>query len=369
MTQLRVAAFASRPRRAGWALGLSLSLAAWGLSACDEAGIEGDGGDDSGGTGGGDARDGGSNGDGLDRVADGAADAAAATQVLRFRAQVGDRPFSCDATYEGLGTTGTTVAPLDFRLYVSGVELLTDTGASVPFQLVRDGVWQTNEVAMLDFEDKSGTCANGTQPTNRELRGTVAPGTYRGIQLTIGVPFALNHGNPATAPSPLNLTTMSWSWNTGMKFVRVDVRPMRDGGASVDGGMGGAVDGGDAGAVEGGGAPAGGGHGAGHGGGAFNVHLGSTECMGDAQDGGVTRCGRPNRGAVRIVGVDPFATTFVVDLEALLSGSDVSKDTGGAPGCMSGATDPECPPILERLGVNPASGEGEFATQRFIRAE
>jgi uncharacterized repeat protein (TIGR04052 family) len=39
----------------------------------------------------------------------------------------------------------------------------------------------------------------------------------------LGVPFALNHLNPLTQPSPLNLPAMFWSWRAGYKFLRLDL--------------------------------------------------------------------------------------------------------------------------------------------------
>ncbi len=78
--------------------------------------------------------------------------------------------------------------------------------------LEQDGVWQHEDVALLDFENKAGACANGTVELNTSVRGTVPAGTRSsGLRFKLGVPFALNHANAATAPSPLNLTAMFWN--------------------------------------------------------------------------------------------------------------------------------------------------------------
>ena len=47
----------------------------------------------------------------------------------------------------------------------------------------------------------------------------------------------------------------------------------------------------------------------------------------------------------------------MVDLSALLAGSDIGHDQGMAVGCMSGPDDPECGPVFERLGLSLQSGE------------
>lgn len=221
--------------------------------------------------------------------------------------------------------------------------------------LTDDGKWQFRGVGLLDFEDKSGTCANGTADVNSVLKGTAPSGAYVGVKLKIGVPFDLNHADVATAPSPLNLSGLFWSWNGGYKFARIDGRsPVTDGGMGMDSGMG--VDAGMDGSMM---SP-----------GVFSIHLGSTECQGDPQRGGaVTSCGRPNVGEVTLTGFDPTKKPILVDYKALVAGNDLTMDMGGAPGCMSGATDPECPNILTHLGVDPSTGQPDAAKQTLFRVE
>ena len=78
---------------------------------------------------------------------------------LRFAAVVGAEPFACTKTF----TVGAVeLEPLDFRLYVHGVQLVDADGGTWPVTLGDDGLWQDGAVALLDFEDKSGTCVNGT---------------------------------------------------------------------------------------------------------------------------------------------------------------------------------------------------------------
>lgn len=47
-----------------------------------------------------------------------------------------------------------------------------------------------------------------------------------GIQ--IGVPFSLNHVNPLTQSHPLNVSNMFWSWQSGHKFMRLDMKSEQD---------------------------------------------------------------------------------------------------------------------------------------------
>lgn len=274
------------------------------------------------------------------------------TVAVAFEARVGDTPFSCSAPATGMGTTHATIEPLDFRVYVHDVRLIGAAGEDVPLVLIDDGKWQYEGVALLDFEDKSGTCANGTTEVNTVLKGTAPAGTYTGLKFKIGVPFELNHADVATAPSPLNLSGLFWSWNGGYKFARIDGRtPPLDGGIDTDAGM--EMDGGmhmDP--------------------GVFSIHLGSTECQGEPETGDtVTACGRPNVGEVVLTGFDPTTKKIFADYKALVSGTNLAMDMGGAPGCMSGATDPECPSILSHLGVNPSTGQPDATQQTLFRVE
>jgi uncharacterized repeat protein (TIGR04052 family) len=251
--------------------------------------------------------------------------------MVMFDARVGDKPFKCTDTYAGLGTTAAEVKISDFRLYVHDVTLHQKGGADVPVDLVQDGLWQYKNVALLDFEDKTGACSNGTAETNVSITGAAPAGTYDGLSFKVGIPFALNHADVASAPSPLNLSGLFWSWNSGYKFVRIDAAPT--------------------------------------GFGPFLVHVGSTDCQGDFADGGVSACDRPNVAQVNLSGFDLDHNMVVVDYAALVAGSDLSKNVGGAPGCMSGPTDPECPAIFSRIGIDITDGSLHPDQQKLFRLE
>lgn len=248
--------------------------------------------------------------------------------AVAFEAKVGDQPFACTSTYAGMGTTGTTLTPQDLRLYVHDVRLVNDAGDEVALA-VTDNDHQLDGVALLDFEDKTGTCANGTPAVHTEISGTAPEGTYTGLRFTLGVPFEANHQNPATAAPPLDDTTMFWNWQGGYKFLRLDS-------ATTGLGQG------------------------------FFVHLGSTGCDGDPATGGVTACANQNRPAVALDGFDPTSEAVIVDVAALLADNDLDADQGGAPGCMSGGQDPECAPIFSRLGL--PFGQNAAGTQSLFRA-
>jgi uncharacterized repeat protein (TIGR04052 family) len=239
---------------------------------------------------------------------------------IGFEARVGDKAFSCADTYDGLGTGATQARLVDFRFYVHDVRLIDGGGAEVPVTLKQDGLWQYQDVALLDFEDKGGACDNGTVETNHVVVGTVPAGTYKGVAFKLGVPDTINHADVAVAASPLNLSGMFWNWQGGYKFVRVDAMPTDPTLAT------------------------------------FNMHLGSTGCTGDPAMGDQVTCSRPNIADVVFDAFDAKSQKIVFDYAALVASSDIGADAGGAPGCMSGNMDPECGPIFTALGLDLATG-------------
>ncbi|MEO1067643.1 MAG: MbnP family copper-binding protein [Cyanobacteria bacterium J06638_6] len=254
--------------------------------------------------------------------------------TINFAAQVGEATFACGETYE-LGLASTPVSAMDFRFYVSQVAMLDADGNEVPLVLQQDGRWQHQDVALLDFEDKSGACANGTPETRTQVIGSVPAGDYTGLKFTLGVPFNLNHIDSTLAPSPLNLTSMWWNWNAGYKFARIDLMPMADMAQVRQDG-----------------------HGSGHGGAdhgsaaqAFAIHLGSVGCQMDAAEAPVV-CSIPNRAEVVMADFDPEQDVVIADLAALVDTTNLAKNAENTVvGCMSSPADGDCAGIMQMLGL------------------
>ncbi|MBS1793225.1 MAG: metallo-mystery pair system four-Cys motif protein [Acidobacteria bacterium] len=249
--------------------------------------------------------------------------------VINFQAVVGDRAFDCRETYAGIGTTGSKMTVSDFRFYVHDVRLTDAKGRETPVALTNDGKFQTEKVALLDFENGEGNCASGTKELNTTLRGTAPKGRYTGVKFRIGVPEELNHLDPTLQPSPLNLSKMLWSWQMGYKFARIDTKTS--------------------------GRPNG-----------YVLHLGSTKCETDAATQ-KTVCRVENRPEFAFAKFDPAQDSVKVDLKALFAGANVDvNQENTAAGCMSFEGDGDCGPIFKNLGL---SFEGAAAPkQTFMRA-
>jgi uncharacterized repeat protein (TIGR04052 family) len=252
--------------------------------------------------------------------------------TINFRATVGRQPFVCGTKYPGLGRTGAEAWATEFRFFVHDVVLFRADGSAEPVTLEQDGRWQAGGIALLDFEHGEGPCSNGTPEERHMMTGTVPAGDYTGVRFTVGVPFEQNHLELATQPSPLNLSRMFWSWSTGYKFMRVDLRAQRpDTAATVP----------------------------------WMIHLGSTGCSPTGAGVSPSRCVQENRAVIALDTFDPARDAIVLDLAALVADADLlTNQERTAAGCMSGTTDLDCAPIFAALGL----GHGETRAPKGQRA-
>jgi uncharacterized repeat protein (TIGR04052 family) len=262
---------------------------------------------------------------------------------LRFVAEVNGQAFECGQSYKNIGTTRSTMTPTDFRMFVSQVQLLTVEGKAVQVQLVQDKAWQLDAIALLDFENAQGPCGNGTSAMNTVVRGTVPAGQYTGVKFKVGVPFERNHGDPTVAPAPLSSTAMFWTWQAGYKFIKFDAatsgRPMHAAQSAA--------------------------HGSANASG-FSVHLGSTLCAAPARTQAPSACQNPNLIDVTLTDFDIKKNQVVVDIGKVLAGANVDVNAPNtSPGCMSFPKDPDCPPIMNALGLA-YDGKAPSGTQQFI---
>ena len=239
-----------------------------------------------------------------------------ASVVIPFVPVFGAERLACAQTAGGVQLS-------DLRLYVSDIKLLTQSGDSVDVRLDTTGPWQQPDLALLDFEDGSGACENGTAETNMALRGLVEPDDYHGLQFTVGVPFDRNHADPLQAVAPLGDAAMHWHWRAGYKFIRAGIRTPDDG---------------------------------------FWIHLGSTGCEGTVQN--ISACRFPNRVTVTLEDFDPAVDAVEIDLESLLE--NTSLDDGEGTDCSSGPAESSCIAPFRALGIADAPGT-QAATQSVFR--
>jgi len=231
---------------------------------------------------------------------------------VEFVPTFGESVLSCGGP-AGLSMT-------DLRFYVHNLRL-EDVSGEVHRVQLEPGDWQQEDLALLDLEDGSGNCINGTGVTNAIVRGTVSGEKFRALEFTLGVPFEQNHADPLLAASPLGDADMHWHWRGGYKFLRAGIRSDTD---------------------------------------SFWLHLGSTGCKGTIQN--ITGCNAPNRVTVRLEDYTP-GDAIAVDLAALV-GSGTLADAMPTD-CSSGPAEKHCSAAFAALGLAHATGE-QAGSQRLF---
>lgn len=242
--------------------------------------------------------------------------------TINFAGKVGDAVATCGTTYDNIGTTAAEFKLTDFRMYVSNLALKLADGSEIAIELDQDGTWQTDTVALLDFENG---CENGSAETNTVVQGEVTLSSNQvpaGICFDIGVPFELNHADIASAPSPLNVTGLYWVWQYGHKFV------------GIDGVVNASTDASN-----------------------YYVHLGSTGCTNAGDNPNAVpdaACDYPNRPRVCLDNFDAAENAIAIDLDALLIDADITANAGMDMGmsCMSFNDDINCASVLPKLGID-----------------
>lgn len=241
--------------------------------------------------------------------------------TLTFAPEVAGLPVSCATMYHSLGLSEASAELADARLFLSDIRLRDAGGNWIDLELVASP-WQTDRVALIDFEDGTGACRDsGTDETNTTIVGLVPVGAYDAVRFRLGVPFELNHLDNAAAPAPFNTPGMFWSWRGGYKFIRVDWM-VADGSTSR-----------------------------------WNVHVGSTGCASAAATQAPSEpCANPNVAEVELSGFELHRSVVRVDLAQLVAGVDLHANVDGSPpGCMSGPDEGgDCAPVFASLGLEGA---------------
>ncbi|AXR68454.1 MbnP family copper-binding protein [Leptospira mayottensis] len=249
---------------------------------------------------------------------------------IQFSAYAGTQKLECGQTLRGHARSSenlpnahiaesTTFQLHDFRLFVHGVTLIQNSGEEIPLSLNQDGKFQSGDIALLDFENKTGKC-NGTSETNHFVSAFVAPNTYKGIKFIVGLPENKNHLDADNQLPPLNNSGMYWSWTSGYKFLKLDFETAET--------------------LE------------------SSIHIGSANCVGT---GSSSTCARANRIPVTLTpdgGFDPSTQEIKINIQALLQGIDLQANSNAAM-CMSGivgATSIGCPIIFANIGLDLNAG-------------
>lgn len=211
-----------------------------------------------------------------------------------------------------------TVQFRDFRLYISEVKLIREDGSTADVSLSADNVWQSNGVALVDLETTQ------TSETNTKVSGGVVPGTYTGVQFTVGVPEALNHLDKNVQLAPLNIGSMYWAWTSGYKHANIEV--------SVNSGTN-----------------------------FTKLHLGSTGCS-DAPNYG--NCTAKYRAQIQLTGkYNPEGQKISFNVDKLIQGHNPGANASCMPVPMMGGPAP-CDTLIQAFGLSNGGAVDSSITQR-----
>ncbi|MFZ1568240.1 MAG: MbnP family copper-binding protein [Thiolinea sp.] len=257
------------------------------------------------------------------------------TLSIPFVAKAGSVEVACGNELTGLGQSADKGTMADFAFYIHDIKFKTKNGQTVSAKLDKSD-FQDPEygVALLDFQNKTDSCTGAAKPTNKVVYASVnnlSSADIVGIEFKVGVPSAANHHNASISVAPYNRSGMAWSWQSGHKFMRLDVNPSHKvqlaytvNGANVSN--------------------------------SYFFHLGSTGCSGDPTTGAVVNCTAPNRPTITLTTdfkVSNLTTSKIVrDYAKLMESININTDAVMPPGCMSGSSDIECMNIFNNLGMS-----------------
>ncbi|WP_169726090.1 MbnP family copper-binding protein [Aestuariibacter salexigens] len=137
------------------------------------------------------------------------------THSLAVELKYRGKPVECNASFEHDGQYWTLS---QFAMYLSGISAQRQ-GQPVELEL-EENDWQQGDVVLLFGLNQCDEHAESNHVIT--LAGDLQQADS--LTFTLGLPFNINHLNPVTQSSPLNISEMFWSWRNGYKFVRIDMR-------------------------------------------------------------------------------------------------------------------------------------------------
>ena len=188
--------------------------------------------------------------------------------------------------------------------------------------LMKKNAYQSNNLALIgeNCTDSSYKVNNSKQKQSQienkghwqiEFLASHNLQNFIAIRFTLGVPFTLNHLNPLTQASPLNDSSMFWVWQTGHKFLRLEL-------ASDNGEQ-------------------------------WLFHLGSTGCKSSSvMRSPKGECLQPNRVNVELPLTKHPVSALAFDLNALLNNMLINEQRF----CQSSPQNDACRPLFSALGLS-----------------
>lgn len=215
---------------------------------------------------------------------------------LTFQPTFEGSPINCNQTFT-TNQTSWSLTQIQFFLH------------DIQFQN-QQGDWHQAQILAKENADPNVVLLGGYcgESMNWQFNVEVKDMLMKKIRFSVGVPFALNHLNPLTQSSPLNQSDMFWTWQTGYKFLRMEM-------SSTDS--------------------------------EWIFHLGSTGCKSPSPvRPPKTACKNPNRPVIELDNFDG-KKSIAFEIDKLIAGIDlVAHDN-----CQSEENNSSCQILMPRMGL------------------
>ena len=128
------------------------------------------------------------------------------------------RSLTCDST---ISHSNDSWIYTQLQFFISNIYLKDSSGQWQKATLEKSA-FQTADVALIG---ENCNLSNEKSKVNWSIKfiETAALINSTHIRFTLGLPFTVNHLNPLTQESPLNVPTMFWGWQQGHKFLRLEM--------------------------------------------------------------------------------------------------------------------------------------------------
>lgn len=107
------------------------------------------------------------------------------------------------------------------QFYISAIALKNSRGEWQKTELIKSP-FQTEYIALIGEHCNLGNTKNKSN-WQLNIAKHADLNNFSHIRFDIGLPFDINHLNPLTQESPLNVPNMFWGWQKGHKFLRLEM--------------------------------------------------------------------------------------------------------------------------------------------------
>ncbi len=137
------------------------------------------------------------------------------TESLQVQPLFQEKRFNCQSVIK---QNAKTWHLSQVYLFASEIEYQNNQGNWQTLPLA-DNKYQSQQIVLLGVDCQH----NAKGQWQLRLTDQVKREQIKALRFQVGIPFTLNHLNPLQQNSPLNIPNMFWVWQTGHKFVRMEM--------------------------------------------------------------------------------------------------------------------------------------------------